>query len=145
MSTRVDQLSEIFEAFQQAQETEAQGLTPAAGEFEFWPGASGGCYVHSVFRLRDCPELPKACYILVNRHDTGACEIRAMGQTTHDSATLNRAQIRQQAAELGANEVHVHFLGTSYRDRAVVLFDIETGLTTAADEDGELYVDALAH
>ena len=135
MSTRVDQLSDILEAFRESQETDAGETQNPAGEFEFWPGASGACYVHSVFPLRECPELPKACYILVNRHDTGACEIRAMGQTTYDSDSLNRAQIRQQAAELGANEVHVHFLGGSHQERAVVLFDIETCLTAVVAED----------
>jgi hypothetical protein len=87
-----------------------------------------------VFSLRDCPELPKANFILLSAHGDGSCDILHIGETTYASETQNRAHIRQIGAELGATEVHLHFLGTDARTRAQVRFDLTAALT-AGDTD----------
>jgi hypothetical protein len=76
----------------------------------FWRGASGKRYVHSVYSLIECPPLPKAMYLLVHRNKDGQRQVLHIGCGQSDAPTLNLARIRQRGAQLGANEVHVHFL-----------------------------------
>ena len=44
-----------------------------------------------------------------------------------DAATLNLAQVRQRGAQLGANEVHVHFLADTETQRRLVMCDLRAG------------------
>lgn len=92
--------------------------------FRFWAGGSGRSYVHSIYSLIDCPELPRVNFLLVCLDESGRRTVRHAGQTTSQSASVNRAHIRQLGAELGAHEVHIHFLGASVRDREIIAFDL---------------------
>lgn len=92
-----------------------------------WRGASGRRYVHSVYGLIECPPLPKATYILVRRDRGGRCSVLHVGIGESDAATLNLAQVRQRGAQLGANEVHVHFQARSNAARALVACDLRAG------------------
>jgi len=124
MGMRVQQLSEILS--QMIGQSHAAPARPQSDcTFEFWTGASGRCYVHSVFALHGCPELPEATFILVKHATDGARTACYVGQTTHSAGSLNLADVRQRAAQCGANEVHVHFLAGDHRDRSVVAFDLE--------------------
>ena len=89
-----------------------------------WRGASGRGYMHSVYSLIECPPLPKASYILVRRDASGQRTALHVGLGQSDAATLNLAQIRQRGAQLGANEVHVHFQAQSESVRSLVAFDL---------------------
>jgi hypothetical protein len=102
-----------------------------------WRGASGRRYVHGVFRLIDCPELDAAIYILVRRSADGQREALRIDWTRSDAPSLNLASIRRHAAQLGANEVHVHGLAPSAASRSTIVFDLRAGLfgTLAADAD----------
>ena len=130
MVTRVDLLSEVLaELTSQTAETRGDSEASKGVEtFQFWSGASGECYVHSVFTLLECPELPQANVVLVKRSQDGSTEVLHVGETTDSSESMNRGQIRQLGAQLGANEVHVHFLGETARQRAVVAFDLREAL-----------------
>jgi hypothetical protein len=99
-----------------------------AQPFQFWCGASGQQYVHSIFGLIECPELPRANYILVRREASGRCTILRVGRIDHEAASLNLAEIRHRGAKLGANEVHVHFLAGNDRQRRSVECDLRAGL-----------------
>jgi hypothetical protein len=93
---------------------------PASGpanDFTFWNGASGASYVHTVFRLLDCPELPNSNIVLVRRDREGRAEALHIGRVEEDSPSLNLAAIRRTAAQIGADEVHVHLLGRSLDER----------------------------
>ena len=50
-----------------------------------------------------------------------------VGQGQSDAATLNLAQVRQRGAQLGANEVHVHFSAASDAARSLVACDLRAG------------------
>jgi len=129
MSVRAEQLSEILAALQNGEQANAAGdCGGLATKFEFWSGATGTCYVHSVFRLTDCPELPAANIILVSRDGNGHAHVRHVGQTTEASPSVNLAAIRQRASQLSASEVHVHFLGQTPRERSMIAFDLESAL-----------------
>jgi hypothetical protein len=100
-----------------------------------WQGASGHAYAHSVYSLIACPPLPPASYILVRRDDLGRRTALRVGLGESDAPTLNLAQVRQRGAQLGANEVHVHFGAVDEHERRLVACDLRAGLfgTLAAE------------
>lgn len=101
---------------------------PLAARFQFWRGASGERYLHTVYGLIDCPELPIVNYILVNRAPSGERTALRVGRTSHDAETLNLAEVRHRGAQLGANEVHVHFLAETDAERQLIDFDLHARL-----------------
>lgn len=94
------------------------------GAFHYWQGASGKRYIHSVYTIFNCPELPKANYVLVNRHANGQCDALAIGMTNEMASSLNLAHLRHQAACLNANEIHVHVMTNSRYEREMVRLDL---------------------
>ena len=103
----------------------------APARFEFWRGASGKRYIHTVYSLLFCPAVSDATYVLIRREADGSRKVLRIGRTLGDEASLNLAEIRQRGAALGANEVHVHLIATSNRDRAMVEFDLQARAFTA--------------
>jgi hypothetical protein len=104
---------------------QAQRAGPGASHsFEFWSGASGQRYVHTVYSLIECPELPRANYMLVRRDASGRRHILRIGRLTHRAKSLNLAEIRHNGAKLGANEVHVHLIGRSSEQRRQIELDL---------------------
>jgi hypothetical protein len=102
-------------------------------DFTFWMGISGAPYVHTIYGLIDCPEVPNANIVLVRRNaDTGVREALHIGRVEHSAPSLNLAEIRHRGATLGANEVHVHLLGKSEAARAL----IERDLVIASEQGG---------
>ena len=93
----------------------------------FWRGASAKRYVHTVYSLIECPPLPRAMYLLVHRDKDGQRKVLHIGRGRSDAATLNLAQVRQRGAQLGANEVHVHFLAETEAQRQLVTCDLRAG------------------
>jgi hypothetical protein len=96
--------------------------------FFFWRGATGERYVHTVFSLLECPELPRSIYILVKRDAHERRTVLHVGRADHEANSLNLAEMRFRGASLGANEVHVHFLIEGDRERRLVEFDLQSGL-----------------
>lgn len=95
--------------------------------FQFWTGASGRRYVHTIYTLLDCPALSSANFILVARDADGQRSVLEIGRLGTNAPTLNLAEIRQRGAVLGANEVHVHLLADSARESQRIEFDLKTG------------------
>ena len=95
--------------------------------FHYWDGLTGARYLHSVYSLQDCPELPKANYIMVRKLDNGEAIPLFIGQTIADATSLNLAHIRQKAARLGANEIHIHVMTDTHNERADVERDLLKG------------------
>ncbi len=125
MSARIVELSQFAAARAAAVTPEHELLIePAAQQFQFWAGASGERYVHSVFSLIGCPEIPEAVYMLVRCDGNGRRTVLRIGRAEHDAASLNLAEIRHRGAQLGANQVHVHFLADSDRERRQVELDL---------------------
>lgn len=101
-------------------------VDPSAG-FHFWSGASGQRYVHTVYDLLDCPEIPAANFLLVRRDVMGQRSVLAIGHLKNQAPSLNLAELRHRAARLGANEVHIHLLASSAQDRRTVELDLRAG------------------
>jgi len=101
--------------------------------FHFWTGASGCRYVHTVYNLVDCPEIPPANFLLVRREVSGLCTVLAIGHLKHAAGSLNLAEIRKRGARLGANEVHVHLLAPTVQQRCMVELDLRSGHIDADD------------
>jgi hypothetical protein len=99
--------------------------------FLFWTGASGTCYVHSVYNLFDCPPVEGANYILVKRHSDGHRTVVSIGRAISETATLNLAAIRLRSAQLGANEVHIHLLADSSFQSQLIETDLRGSLALA--------------
>lgn len=144
MGARVIQLAD-FRAPRSAPEPQLATFESATGtrdRFHFWCGASGQRYVHTVYDLLDCPEVPAANFLLVRREASGRRTVLAIGHLKRQSASLNLAEIRHRGARLGANEVHVHLLAPSAQDRRVVELDLRAG---RVDCDADQRISATRH
>ena len=128
MSARIIELA-AFRAsrFDEDEQAPSQAKANGANRFHFWTGASGKRYVHTVYELLDCPALPAANYILVRREPGARRKVLSIGRVGNPAASLNLAEIRQRAAELGAEEVHVHLLAETPKLSKLVEFDLRTG------------------
>ena len=138
MGARVIQLADI-RARRLAPEPKLTAFdsVPATGQehFHFWRGASGRRYVHTDYDLFDCPEVPAANFLLVERDASGRRSVLAIGHLKNQAASLNLAELRHRAARLGANEVHVHLLAPSAQERRTVELDLRAArIDCGADE-----------
>lgn len=104
----------------------SETLTANSPVFQFWSGASGNRYVHSIYNLFECPPLPAGNYILVRRAGDGSRTVLSIGRTANESGSNNLAAIRQRSALLGANEVHVHLLAGSDTQSALIEADLQS-------------------
>jgi hypothetical protein len=102
----------------------------ASHRFEFWNGASGQRYVHTIYSLIECPELPRANYVLVRRDAAGERHVLRIGRLDNKAGSLNLAEIRHSGAKLGANEVHVHLLARTAQQRHQVELDLCAALSS---------------
>lgn len=127
MGARVIELSRVAGNLstavdEQSRYSDREGSTQ---RFQFWRGASGERYIHTLYGLIECPEVPRATYMLVRRDAAGRRRVLFIGRASNDAPSLNLAEIRQRGAQLGANEVHVHFVAESERQRNIVEFDLK--------------------
>jgi hypothetical protein len=125
MTVRIVDLPEA--AFKPAARTSRPARRDQPGSshnFEFWGGASGLRYVHTIYSLLECPELPRANYMLVRRDATGRVHVLRVGCLVHKASSLNLAEVRHNGAKLGANEVHVHLLARSDEQRRQIELDL---------------------
>jgi hypothetical protein len=99
-----------------------------AARCQFWRGASGRRYVHTVYSLLECPPVPKASYLLARRNEDGSRQVLHIASGESGAPTLNLAEIRRMGATLGANEVHLHFLAETEEQRQLVTFDLRVGV-----------------
>lgn len=127
MAARIVELSRIIERAALPVALPAERTLDAAAATHFWRGASGRRYMHSVYSLIECPPLPKTAYMLV-RKDGTTRKVLHIGCGRSDAPTLNLAVIRQRGASLGANEVHVYFLGKTDEQRNLVACDLRASL-----------------
>ncbi len=81
-------------------------------------------YVHTVYALLECPDLPDANVVFVARRPDGVREALHIACVETGVASLNLAEIRHTAARLGANEVHVHLLGGNSQHRRLIELDL---------------------
>ena len=92
-----------------------------------WKGASGRIYKHTVYSLIACPPLPRSTVMLVRREASGTRKVLHIGLADDDAPSMNLARIRQRGAQLGANEVHVHFAAATAAARSLAVCDRRAG------------------
>ena len=100
----------------------------------FWRGASGRRYLHVVYSLLACPELPASSVVLVRRNADQSMTVVLAGVVSRASGSANLAMIRQTAARLGANEVHVMTSESADQRRRLIAGDIATATGAAVLE-----------
>jgi hypothetical protein len=76
-----------------------------------------------------------AAYVLARRDDNGRLQPLHVGLGQSTAPTLNLADVRQRAAQAGANEVHVHSGAASEAERRLVACDLRAGLFGTLDGD----------
>ena len=108
-------------------------LAAEAERLHFWRGASGHCYVHSVYSLVECPPLPAANFVLARKDTRGRTVNLTNGRVSHHAPTLNLAELRQLGAGLGASEVHIHLLAASEAESRLIALDIEAATQPAGN------------
>jgi hypothetical protein len=91
----------------------------------FWRGTSGHAYIHTIYSLRGCPELPAASVMLVHHSGYNRRVVLDVIAVDHEEPTLNLAEIRRTGATIGANEVHVHFASGNRDARHNAAFDLK--------------------
>jgi len=104
-----------------------EAAVAAAPALQFWHGASGRRYVHTVFDLISCPRLPACSYVLVRREANGTRRALRIGTVSAEAWSLNLAEIRHRASQLGANEVHAHLIAADTAGRARTAQDLQAG------------------
>ena len=92
----------------------------------FWRGTSGHAYVHTIYTLAGCPEVRAASVMLVRNPDNGGRIVLDVICVDLDVPSLNLADIRMRGAQLGANEVHLHFATGNKYARHMAAFDLRT-------------------
>lgn len=104
---------------------------PSGSATQVWAGRSGRLYQASIVDLVVCRAPAKAAYVLARRDATGRPQALFAGLALSAAPTVNLARIRQRAARLGAEEVHLIDLGHSagtYVGRRLVR-DVRAGLS----------------
>lgn len=117
--------------FSRAQALETRPLAMAelapATSLQFWRGASGRRYVHTIFDLITCPRLPACVYMLVRCDLEGRRHVLRIGTVSAEAWSLNLAEIRHRGAQLGASEVHAHLLAVDAAARSRIATDLQAG------------------
>jgi len=92
--------------------------------FWYWSGVSGQKYIHSVYRIGECPPLPGAIYVAVKRKGSLRIAV-AVGrfQPFWDHAVGTREARR--FSSLGVDELHVHLLGKTPAQTEAVFSDLQ--------------------
>lgn len=124
--------------------SEAPALICDNGEigqkFHYWHGASGRRYLHTIYSLVECPAIPMANYVLVARHEDGTRTALRIGQTVSKAGSLNLAHVRQKAALIGANEIHVFALAGKRSERSLIESDLQAGLFSTLSSESHSHI-----
>jgi hypothetical protein len=91
--------------------------------FWYWTGASGRKYIHSVYKIDECPPLPGAIYVAVRR-DGPLRVVLGIGRfTPRWEGAWGGRDLASLRAE-GVDEIHVHLLAKSPEVAKAILEDL---------------------
>jgi hypothetical protein len=117
---------------------------PARQDFWWWQGASGAWYCHSIIPFSADPPFGTAAnYVFVRREFDGRRTGLYIGQADKLRDRMSRHEKLAPARSLGANELHVHLLGTTESERFRIETDLRNGHTTPLNYQGTPMVNAL--
>ncbi len=95
-----------------------------AGAFHYWYGRSGDRYLHTVFDPETLPELDGAVYLAVRKDLDGRRTVIDAGIIENVPAIVRYGQALAHARRSGANEIHLHLMADTTRQRRDILNDI---------------------
>ena len=101
---------------------------PFGDRFWYWNGASGRSYIHSVYRLEDCPPLPGAVYVAVRREASGKRVVCAVSRFSPALEGVTGCLPAGLTRWHGVNEVHVHLLAETDAEMNEALADLSCAL-----------------
>ncbi|AEH77528.1 hypothetical protein SM11_chr0245 [Sinorhizobium meliloti SM11] len=117
-----------------------QQSAPPQSQHFWWQGASGYWWITTIYPLSAIPDFASTVYVMVRRNDDGSRTPLYIGQTNNTarrmSEHLNDKLFLAQL--LGANEIHLHLLAETERDRLNVETDLRNGHLTPLNKQGGL-------
>ncbi len=93
--------------------------------FWYWNGQSGKKYIHSIYALSDCPPLPGAVYITVQKTADGGRKALEVGRFGDNWDYVDALIEDQRCGLVSIDEIHVHLLAQSDENADDVLSDLE--------------------
>ena len=109
--------------------------------FWYWSGASGRKYIHSVYRPDECPPLPGAVYVAVQRQGHLRIVMGIGRFTAFWDGPLGLCDM-ERLKRHGVDEIHVHLLAKSADAIEATLRDLVEAFET--DDGGFAEADSAA-
>ena len=105
--------------------TPIHSIAVHADRMQFWRGASGRSYPHTVYGLIECPPVPAAVYVMVGYEGKAKAKALRVGRVDHAAESLNLAELRRIGATLGADEIHLHLIAGESTDALAIELDLK--------------------
>ena len=93
--------------------------------FWYWKGQSGKKYIHSIYCLAQCPPLPGAIYVTVQKMPDGRRKPLEVGRFANNWDYVEALIEDQRCGLVNIDEIHVHLLASSDKNADEVLSDLE--------------------
>ena len=103
----------------------ASSLPGFKDRFWYWHGYSGQKYIHSIYSLSDCPPLPGAVYVIVQKTEDGGRKALEVGRFGENWDYVEALIEDQRCGLVSIDEIHVHLLAGSDENADEVLTDLE--------------------
>jgi len=111
---------------------ELNSLEGFRDRFWYWRGKSGARYIHSIYAPDNCPPLPGAVFIMVQKLANGERAALEVGRFSEDwdyVEKLIRSQRIGQFDGIGSvDEIHVHLLAQNDDNAEDVVRDLVAGI-----------------
>lgn len=110
--------------------------SPATPEFFWWQGASGRSWITTIFPICYTGIYLSSVYVMVRRNPDGSRVPLYIGQTDNTERRMSEhARSKLFAAMiLGGNELHLHFLADTERERLAIETDLRHGHATPLNQ-----------
>jgi len=96
-----------------------------AERFVYWTGLSGTRYLHTVYKLDECPDLPGAVFLAVKTDERGARKPVAVGRIAPLPGLTLSGMFRSGLKARGVDEVHLHLLAETGEFATRVIEDLQ--------------------
>jgi len=112
--------------------SELNSLEGFRDRFWYWRGKSGARYIHSIYAPDNCPPLPGAVFVMVQKLANGQRAALEVGRFSHDwdyvEKLIKNQSIGQTDSLTHIDEIHVHLLAQSDDNAEEVVKDLVAGI-----------------
>ena len=108
--------------------SELNSLEGFSDRFWYWQGKSGTRYIHSIYSPENCPPLPGAIYITVQKLSSGRRVAVDVGRFCEDWDYVEGVIEDHRVGFSSINEIHVHLLAKSDDNAEQVVKDLLAGI-----------------